>query len=268
MRLLLLLKKFKARRRFWLGIVVGVASTVTIGVVLYNIINWRDRVPERADIAGVVLTYQLQTAAQKLQKSLDTPLDANTGQTTKSYIGYMQDIEKACQGLQDSLAKSKKESASSDTTVYLTKSGKLCDELSPIAANSRKLYQASLPVLSIDAHLKRYQTLPLVWESIRGGHLKTVESAITPTREAAGAMEFPTQAASQLAQLQNDIKTSQQLGYYPALAQYQRSLLAERQRYWASDGELQNLIDALKVQVGHYCSNLPSKDSHSLFECR
>lgn len=255
-----------AHRWWWLG-GFGVVLLISAGIAVFYVATWRDRLPARADIGGVVLAHKLLVTSQQLQASLTDTAITNPGQTARTYITDMQAIEHDCRGFQTYADRSQNESPKSDTTILITKSASQCQELSKVASDSRKLYQAALPVLTIDAHVKRFQTLPLVSQLERASQLQAINSTVTQVKQAASSMDFSTQAPSLLQQLQTNANASKSFAYLPAVAQFQHSMLVERQRYWASYGDLQNLTMALKASVKNYCNNLPLKDSDNLFEC-
>lgn len=224
--------------------------------------------PSRTDKGAVVLADRLYKTVQNLQQSLNTPSTQAPGGIMQKYINNMELIERHCDGFQGYYAKSKALVPTSDTTAYLAKSSRLCGELSQIASNSRKLYQSTLPFFNIDAKLKRYQTLPLIDTLVRRHDKHAVDTSLDSVKHTVETMDFETQTISLLASVQNEIGTSTQLDYYPNIAQAQMTLLSERQRYWATYGELQSLIDTLRSQRSRYCKNLPVSQSDRMAECQ
>lgn len=261
----------KYQKRKYLLFIWGVAGTVVCFATIfavYSLLRYHERLPQQPDIGGTVLTSHLLQTTEKLQASLNEPLSGSPAKTTETYISYMHDIENECTGFQTYVNLGQDMQQQSNTTVYLKKSTTMCHKLSSLATQSEKLYQAALPAMNIDTHIKRYQTLPLVWEMVRDAQLKAANSILSAVTQASKTMEYPTQAPQLVLQLKGALEDSHKLSYAPAVAQFQLNILAERQRYWLSYNELQNLMSALKVQLRSYCTNLSPADAGTLSACR
>ncbi len=243
------------------GVLIG-------GTVLAVALALPRPLPARADLGGTILTEKLLKTSQDLQRSLSATPTSDSRRTTEAYIGHLTTIEQLCATMQQYSRTSTQQAPTSDTTVYLKKSVKLCDDLSDVATTSRKLYQASQPVLAIDTQVKRFQTLPWVRSGIRSNHLALVATALDQTKPLVSTTDFPTESYSLLQQLQQQMHRSRNLDYLPAVAQYQRSLLTERKRYWTSYADISGLIQALSIQADRYCKNLPTNDAKNIAVCR
>jgi hypothetical protein len=170
-------------------------------------------------------------------------------------------MQQACSDIEQYASIAKRSSDTDATTQYLSKSNALCSDLMETIEESVATQTAALPILKVNSHLKRYQTLPLLRTTIRNRQEHDVAAGLQQLQRVTGSTGYPSQALPYLRQLRQAMDTNLGLSYYPALVTFQNNMSAERQRYWNNYGDLGNLINTLHTQLGRYCQNLPRQDS-------
>ena len=165
-------------------------------------------VPSQAKLVAPVLSYELLKTVDLLQSSFTTPENQSVATQTKEYTVYMTSLKKSCDSLRMFYAESKKNSPGSDTTIYLAKSDSLCRELSQLAADSQKIFDANSPILSIDTRLKRNQTIPVISDSLKNSRMKKINSALEQIERVSNDIEYPTTTLDGLKELKKTISSS------------------------------------------------------------
>ena len=262
-------KKWWSKRRYALYGVGCITSVLLIvGSVLYFKTERAAKMPAQTDQGAVVATADLLKTITNLRSSFNSTATSNPKSITTKYIDAMKNLQKTCGYVQTYKKAANSADKESALSQYLNNSALLCDDLSQVAANSEALYTGMLPVLSINPHLKRFQTLPLIKGHTHSSNLDAATKALEQTRQAASKLSFSSQSVSLLSQLQTSIKQSKDLAYYPELADIQSKLLVERERYWNDYGDLSSLQPALQTQLSRYCSVLTTTSSSTLPACK
>lgn len=245
-----------------------------LAMILVLILAWffysrtsSQRLPERADLGGLVNTIRLDETITELQKNLASPY-GNSGKTTAAYISLLSGVVDQCKLYSSYARNADRIDSHSDVAVYLAKSVRLCDELSPLATDSRMLYRALEPVMQISPKMRRYQTISFLQTRTRESHLKKVAGAFSAVNAAVSATNFDSRASEEIRQLEQSIRSSKKLSYGQPLKSFQVAMLAERQQYWTNYVEINNLRAALKTQIKRYCALVPPADRTSYASCR
>lgn len=205
------------------------------------------------DIGAAQATRALLTNVHQLKVSLNQPVTST--KDVGIYIQYMSNLIQTCQTVQhyNQLAISQNYNL---TVARLATSSQTCNDLSKLATNSAVIYVYIKPLLSIDPHLKRYQTIYPIVNITRQRQLNEVSKASKQLHGLVSQVDFPTTVVEALKQLEVTIKHSQGLTYYPQLLTFQQKLLAERQQYWLDYADIGGLEQSLQTQLDNYCQSL------------
>lgn len=236
------------RARRWWRVIVAVFAALLL-VAIFTLLH-----KPKLDVSkeATVVTADLLAATKELRQSFGGPL--NSEQTTDKYLLIMNRLLKDCGRIQHY-----KSLPVDETTSYrLTNSVALCEDLTKLAGGSSTLYTAAQPLLASNTRTKRYQTLWPFENMIRQKHLKVANAVTQRITDHTATIEYPTQALALLKQLQGDIESRKDLGYFPALQRFQEQLLAERQQYWTGYGDLAALERSLEIQLDGYCESSAS----------
>ena len=235
------------------------AILLTLSLATLAVWKYRSFDPAR-DMA--FQTLELRLTIDRLEVSLGD--SQPTGQITKRYLNHLAAIQKRCQTIKHDSTKAKDDHGS-PLLASFTATNSLCMDLVALSKDSGSAYQALLPLLGIDAHLKRYQTLPGMQSVTQSDHQRKVTTSLQALGQSSLAENgFPSAVSSLVSELDKTIQTSSNLSYLPALAHAQAQLLAERQQYWAAYGSLSDLKRELNVQIKRYCVQLELSKSSAV----
>ena len=246
--------KFRLKYVLISPVIVGL---IALGLWYYHV----HRPVTNPDIGAAQATHALLANVQQLKVSLNQPVTST--KDVGIYIQYMSNLVQTCQTIQhfNQLAISQNIPS---TVARLATSSQTCNDLSKLATNSAVIYVYIKPLLSIDPHLKRYQTIYPIVNITRQRQLNEVSKASNQLNGLVSHIDFPTTVVEALKQLEVTIKQSQGLTYYPQLLTFQQKLLAERQQYWLDYGDIGGLERSLQMQLSDYCQSLKvTKDNPS-----
>lgn len=232
-------------------IIVGVVFLVALGTLLFMLFR-----PISVAQRAANDTLRLSNDIEDLEKSLGQP--GSSSQTIKTYLHHLTAIQKRCENIRRDTLAIKDDGTSSETvTSVVTNTSDLCKDVDTLAGDSLDIYQTVSPLLMIDTKLKAYQTLPFVRDRIRSANTSAVTSALAGLGgKQKLASDFPTSIPTWTKELDNTVKTSHHLDYLVALRHYQEQVLAERQQYWTTYGDIHALAEELSHQLGRYCQEL------------
>ena len=266
-----LLVRWRALSRRTRKIALIVSAAILVSLLVF-VAFWSFRQsPETTSptVGGTVATSRLLTITKSLRDSFGrTPDRYDSARGTTQYLAAMQDIQRECDTLSGYFTAAKTARPDSATTQYLAKSTALCHDLTGVVRDSVSTTTVLKPLLTSSAHAQRYQTLPLIRDSIRSTHIKQVAAVSQQLPAVMKNLQHPNaQLPEQVLRLQQTLTASRDLSYFPALAQFQMDVYSERQRYWNNDADLGNLINTLDVYLGRYCRILPD-DQAGLSVCK
>ena len=193
--------------------------------------------------------HKLSKTAAELGASFSVQ---DPAKATKAYLSYMSNIQSDC-GRINSYYDSWKAGNAQHNAELFSQSRDLCADLSKLALFSKNLYTPIKPLMLADTTPHRYQTLWPFAGRMRSSAINDTAQALPPiksllTGRSSDDVDFPSDAVSNLTDLQNSIVQSSGLGYLPALRTFQLRMLGERERYWTQyaglpslEQELQNL---------------------------
>lgn len=191
---------------------------------------------------------KLSATTSKLQASFALQ---GSAKAMKNYLIYMRGIQTSCTRI-NTYYGTWKAGANKDSADLFNQSHDLCSDLTKLASFSTALYTPLKPLLTADTTPHRYQTLPPFAGHMRSGHSKLTSQALAALksffagRGVNNEVDFPSDAVSNLTQLQNAMTHSSGLGYLPALRTFQLQMAGERERFWVQYASLGDLQQTLK----------------------
>lgn len=243
-------------RRNWKIFVTSTGALILVAAGIF--IFFAPEVPSAPNDLGVYSTNNLLTTSGELKKSLEVPTD-NKKRTVTNYLGLMARMTDECKRLESTLKTLENKGETGDTVTLLKNSSSLCLDLVDLTTTSTTIYTATLPVVSDNSKVKRYQTLPVIKSRVIADNKKDVATAIkTLEKSKKGDAEYVKLVLEDLATLKTSMDRSKDFSYLTSLEAFQNQHLADRHQYWTGYGDLSGLIKALQNQLIQYCNNTPS----------
>ncbi len=245
---------------FWLLIgVVSFCLVVVIGIAFIQITARH----KSSTAPPLETTANLLKTTKNLRDSFGTK-NTDNEKITRQYISYTQVVSDECSRLVTAADTSKASSSNADTIILLKNSKKLCKDLLEVSKTTTLLYSTLLPVLSIHPTTKRYQTLPLIKQTVISSQKNKVGTSLNDLKKShIKNDEYIKLAIKRLETLQNNMKSAQGFSYLSSLQAFQAQQIAERQQYWTGFSDIVGLVSALQLQLQNYCQAAPTKEAKS-----
>lgn len=191
----------------------------------------------------------LRADTSKLQASFN---ETSLPKASSIYYSFLDEATRACSRVQHYHA-SWHAADSKANAGFMNQSLALCQDMTKLVSYSHDTFTPLKPLLLASTTPRRVQTLPPFAGHIHHNHEQAVATAMKQIGDSApansDAIDFASDATSNLKQLQLAMRSAQGLSYLPALHTFQMQMMAERQRFWVQYAGIDSLQQSLEHTI-------------------